>query len=89
MKEFILVRDGFLIGSVGVNYESTDTDEVPRYVENPEWRVKNLEEQINIIGTRDGYYDKQIDNILILKDKLEEQKKELKKELKKLRTSTE
>lgn len=75
------------IGFANTRFISNDTSEVPRYVENPEWRIKNMEEQIDILDKRDEYFDAQVDRIIAEKDKLKEQKKELKKELKKLRNS--
>ena len=80
-----LFAPSFDIGAVMVNYESDDT--TPRYIENPEWKIKNLEEQIELLKKRDEYYDRQMDNIVSLKGELKEKKKELKKELEKLRNS--
>jgi hypothetical protein len=79
----------YFIGSKPVNFISTDTDEIPRYVENPEWKIKNIEEQIETLKQRDEYYDQQADRIISLKGQLSEQIKTLKKELKSLRNSKE
>ena len=89
LDRFFRSNVGFFIGEIPVNYRSTDTNEVSRFIENPEWKIKNLEEQIDILNKRDSYYDQQTENIVILKGKLNDRKKELKKELKNLRNSLE
>jgi len=80
-----LSNPSYGVGFVKVGYDSDDT--VPRYVENPEWKIKNLEEQIGLIDKRAEYYDAQIDNIISLKGELKKQKKDLKNKLEKLRNS--
>jgi chromosome segregation ATPase len=62
----------------------TDTQQVSRYIENPEWLKQNLKDQMDALDKRIGYYDAQIERLISLKGEIKDQKEKLKKELKDL-----
>lgn len=69
------------IGMKYTRYSSSDTDQVEKYVINPEWRKMQMQREVEMLERKVGYYDAQINQLISVKGEIKENLEKLKKEL--------